>query len=546
MLIRLAGGRVIDPASGRDGIGDIWIRGDRIVAPPQGATPDEVYDVSGKIVMAGAIDIHSHIASGNVNTARLLLPENHRAHIPRPAATPLSTAGWSTFETGCRYAAMGFTTVIEPAVPPHYALHSHLELADIPILDKGNLTVLGEDDFLLSMLRDGKSPTAIADYAGAMLTASKGLGIKAINPGGSVAFQNNIRTFDLDDVVPTYGVTSRQIFEALQQAVIDIGIPHPLHLHLNNLGVPGNVETALKTIAASGDKPLHVAHIQFYSYGKEGKRGFSSAAARLAEAVNAAPKTLTIDVGQVMFRQTVTVSLDVIRQYSAVNLAKPRKSVIYDGEANGAGVVPYLYKSDNFFNAVQWACGLELFLLVKDPSRVFFTTDHPNGAPYTTYPDLFALIMSRDARARWLAELPKEAVEMTTLASITREYSFGEIATMTRVAPAKLLGLKDRGHLSPGALADVAVYHDDPDRAKMFRFAHLVFKDGDLVVRDGRVTHYRYGRALTVQPDYGSGINRRLSAYYDDLYGVSREMFKVPRAGAISRDYAFEEVACGQ
>ncbi len=84
MLIRLSGGRVIDPANGRDGIGDLWIRDDRIVAPPTGETPDAVYDVSGKIVMAGAIDIHSHIAGGNVNTARLLLPENHRAHRPRP------------------------------------------------------------------------------------------------------------------------------------------------------------------------------------------------------------------------------------------------------------------------------------------------------------------------------------------------------------------------------------------------------------------------------------------------------------------------------
>ena len=119
MLIRLAGGRVVDPVTGRDGTGDIWIRDSRIIEAPSGETPDEVFDVSGKIVMAGAIDIHSHIAGGNVNTARLLLPENHRSHTPRPAQTPLSTAGWSTFETGVRYAAMGFTTVIEPAVPPH-------------------------------------------------------------------------------------------------------------------------------------------------------------------------------------------------------------------------------------------------------------------------------------------------------------------------------------------------------------------------------------------------------------------------------------------
>ena len=173
---------------------------------------------------------------------------------------------------------------------------------------------------------------------------------------------------------------------------------------------------------------------------------------------------MTVDVGQVMFRQTVTVSLDVLRQYNAMDTASPKKSVIWDGDTNGAGIVPFNYRSNNFYNAVQWASGLELFLLINDPMRVFFSTDHPNGAPYTTYPDLFALIMSREARTRWLADLPQAAVEMTTLPSITREYSFYDIATMTRVAPAKLLGLRDRGHLGPGALADVAVYHDDQDR----------------------------------------------------------------------------------
>ncbi|MGO9135677.1 MAG: amidohydrolase family protein, partial [Methylovirgula sp.] len=192
-----------------------------------------------------------------------------------------------------------------------------------------------------------------------------------------------------------------------------------------------------------------------------------------------------------------------------------------------------------------WAIGLELFLLITDPMRVFFSTDHPNGAPYTTYPDLFALIMSHDLRKKWLDDLPKEAVEMTALPSLDREYSFYDIAAMTRVAPAKLLGLRDRGHLSPGALADVAVYHDDPDRAAMFRFAHLVFKDGDLVIRDGRVTHYRYGRALKVAPNYDSGIDRRLKTYYDDLYGISPDMFKVA-GSALGRENPFGEVACGR
>ena len=324
------------------------------------------------------------------------------------------------------------------------------------------------------------------------------------------AFKDNIRSFSFDDVVPYYGVTSRAIVKALQRAVHEIGVPHPLHVHCNNLGLPGNFETALATIAAAEDLPLHLAHLQFYGYGKEGPQGFSSAAPQLAEAVNAA-KSVTIDVGQVMFGQTVTISSDVLRQFSARGQARPKKYAILDGDANGFGVVPYEYRAGSFHNAVQFAVGLELFLLIDDPWRVFFTTDHPNGAPFTTYPDIFALLMDKDVRAQWASRLPAEALAVTTLPSLTREYTLSEIATMTRAAPAKLLGLPDRGHLGAGARADVALYRPGKDIAQMFRAAARVYKDGELVVRDGEVTRYRYGRALHVTPAVEASMRRRMT-----------------------------------
>ena len=62
--VLLRGGRVIDPASGRDGVADIGILGDRIAAIephiPVG-TAREVLDVAGKIVTAGMIDTHAHV-----------------------------------------------------------------------------------------------------------------------------------------------------------------------------------------------------------------------------------------------------------------------------------------------------------------------------------------------------------------------------------------------------------------------------------------------------------------------------------------------------
>jgi formylmethanofuran dehydrogenase subunit A len=541
VLTRIAGGRVIDPANQRDGVGDVWIRDGRIIAAPD-ESADTTFDAKGKIVMAGAIDVHSHIAGWNVDTARLLLPELRSADALRSDKSPFTNKGWPALETGHLYAVMGFTTVVEPAVSPHYALHAHLELADTPIIDKATLAVLGNDDYLLGLLRDNESEAAIQDYVAWILEMSRSLGIKVVNAGGAAAFKDNMRAFSFDDVVPAYGVTSRRIVKALQHALSRLGVPHPLHVHCNNLGLAGNFETALTTIAAAQELPLHLAHLQFYGYGKEGNRGFSSAAPQLAEAVNTAAN-VTIDVGQVMFGQTVTISLDVLRQFNARTQARPKKWLILDGDANGAGIVPYNYRRGDFYNAVQWAVGLELFLLISDPWRVFFTTDHPNGAPFTSYPDIFALLMSRELRMKWISELPGEAMAVTTLPSIAREYSLQEIAVMTRAAPAKLFGLNDRGHLGAGAVGDVAVYDDLSDRARMFRAAALVFKNGDLVVREGRVTQSPSGRALAVVPERDRAIDRRMKRYYQERYGLSDEFVKVPDY-AFSRPEPFAFVPC--
>ncbi|KAA0968622.1 formylmethanofuran dehydrogenase subunit A [Aureimonas fodinaquatilis] len=529
MRLLLTGGRVIDPANGRDEIADLMVEDGRIVASLTG-TPDTVVDCTGQIVMAGAIDIHAHIAGGHVNTARLLLPEFHPAHQPRPPLTPLAQIGWTTGETGLRYAQMGFTLVVEPATGPSSALHAHLELADIPIIDRACLVVLGNDEFLLSLLRDKASNNEIDDYVAWQVSAAQALGVKCINAGGSAAFKANVRAFSFDDEVPGYGLTSRQIVKALQGSVERLGIAHPLHVHCNNLGVPGAGQDAvMATMAAAEGSPMHLAHIQFYGYGTEGSRGFSSAAARIAEKVNTTPE-ITVDIGQVMFGPTVTISSDELRQFAGSALARPHKSILLDGDANGGGVVPMNYRKASYYNALQWAIGLELFLLINDPWRVFFTTDHPNGAPFTAYPDLFALLMSRDLRQEWLAGLPDAVQKRTALGELGREYSLTEIATMTRAAPARLLGVADRGHLAAGALADIAVYQPQADIAALFARAACVVKNGEVVVRDGAVVHRRRGRTLALSPPRDPAMVKRLEAFHEQKFGLPLAWFEVTKS----------------
>ncbi|WP_404359982.1 formylmethanofuran dehydrogenase subunit A [Methylotuvimicrobium sp. KM1] len=549
MLIRLKGGKVYDPAQALDGeIRDIYFRDGVIVDKPEaGAVIDADYDIAGCVVMAGAIDIHSHIAGGNVNTARLLLPEQHRNFVARKLGHRFSTSRWSATETGYRYARMGYTTVVEPAILPINALDAHLQMADIPIIDTAGLAILGNDDYLLRLMRCGASQSQINDYVAWTLHATRCLGLKVINAGGANAFKSNARSFDLDDVVPEYGVSSRHILQTLQRAACEVEIPHPVHVHCNNLGIPGNVDTALATMEAAQGLPMHLAHIQFYGYGNEGDRGFSSAAAKLIDGFKKHPN-ITMDVGQVLFGQTVTISGDVIAQYSRRNDASPNKWIAWDAECEGSGgVVPYRYKETSFVNSLQWLIGLEIFLLAEDPWRLFFTTDHPNGAPFTMYPYLIRLLMDRDYRLQCLEQLNRDAVAMSLLKDLDKEFTLYDIAVMTRTAAARLLGLPDRGHLRLGAVADIAVYREQADKAAMFADAELLFKNGRLAVQNGTVVERCNGTAQVVQPLFDHRIERDLQNYYDRFYNLGLANFMVGDVGAGQADSErFSAHACGR
>jgi formylmethanofuran dehydrogenase subunit A len=190
-------------------------------------------------------------------------------------------------------------------------------------------------------------------------------------------------------------------------------------------------------------------------------------------------------------------------------------------------VVPFKYRDQNFVNALQWAIGLEIFLLAEDPWRVFLTTDHPNGAPFTSYPHLIRLLMDKSFRNDMFASLNLDAQAMSTLPSLDREYSLYEIAIMTRAGAARLVGLHDRGHLGVGAGADITVYTDNADREQMFSKPDYVFKDGELVVKNGEVVKVTWGSTHTVKPEFDRSVEHGLRDYFERYHTISMENFKV-------------------
>jgi formylmethanofuran dehydrogenase subunit A len=530
--LRITGGTVHDPANGVDGeVRDICIEDGRIVQTLPESAPK--LDVRGMVVMPGGVDIHSHLASSSCNHARRLLPEEHAVD---PASAPSlyestgparsGTGGTvpTTFTTGYRYAGLGYTTVFEAAVAPAMARHSHAELDDTPCVDGGFFVLMGNDEYLLRQVAAGERERA-RDYAAWLLGSTGGYAIKIVNPGGIEAWKSGQRNLNgLDDVLAGLGITPRAILETLADAANALKLPHPVHIHCNNLGIPGNAAVTLATMQALAGRRAHFTHLQFHAYGGP---GWSSGARPLIEYVNSHAE-LSVDVGQVMFGPATTVTADGPVEY-LLHKSSGRKWVNIDIELEtGCGIVPLLYKDKAAVTALQWAIGLELFLLSADPWRVVLSTDHPNGGSFLSYPKLIQLLMDRGTRDQMLKQVNPKLLAGSTLADgLAREYTLNEIAIVTRAGPARLLGLPHKGHLGPGADADVTVYVRNPDIAAMFATPRYVVKGGALMVEEGQLRRAPTGRRLHVRPGYDEAVLPDLRHHFDAYSTISFENYPV-------------------
>ena len=237
-------------------------------------------------------------------------------------------------------------------------------------------------------------------------------------------------------------------------------------------------------IAALDGHRVHLCHLQFLSYGAGRSHVHKSEAAAVAAAVNASSR-LTVDVGQLIFGNATTMTCDGPLQHG-LHRTTGNKWINDDVEGeSGGGIVPIVYKRGNPINGTMWLTGMELFLLIDDPWRVFLSTDHPNAGPFTSYPQVIRLLMDRDYRREMFESLHPRARKGALLPELDREYSLGEIAVITRAGPARALGLEHKGHLGPGADGDIAVYEECADKEAMFARPRYVYKGGELVARDG-------------------------------------------------------------
>ncbi|MDZ4820636.1 MAG: formylmethanofuran dehydrogenase subunit A [Planctomycetota bacterium] len=541
-MLRIAGGTIYDPANNIDGeVRDLWIRDGRIVAvtlsdaavkPKKEAklpfTATRTINATGLVILPGGIDMHCHIAGPKVNAGRQMSPEDRRTD---PTWDNLGRNVPTTHITGYKYAGLGYTTAFDAAISPLSARQAHLEFADTPCIDSGCYLLVADHQYLLEAVRDNRADR-VKTFLAWLLGAARGYAPKLVNPGGIETWKRSRSgsPLDLDAIVDGYSITPRQIISAIADATSELQLPHPMHIHCNNLGLPGNWTTTLETMKLLAGRKAHLTHIQFHSYaGGDADEGtFGSRVEPLVSYFNE-HSNLSIDVGQILFGPTTSMTGDSAVGYYLSRLYKTRW-YSHDVEVeSGCGVSPIEYKQKSVVHAWQWAIGLEWFLLAADPWRVALSTDHPNGGSFTSYPRIIRLLMDAGYRREMLAHLPRQVREQSLLRTIDREYTLREIAIITRAAPARLLGLTDKGHLGVGAEADITIYTPDADRELMFQLPRYVLKSGVLLIDNYERQTPVAGKQLWLTPQYDTDERQHITDWMDRHYTIR------------AKNYAFAE-----
>jgi formylmethanofuran dehydrogenase subunit A len=137
------------------------------------------------------------------------------------------------------------------------------------------------------------------------------------------------------------------------------------------------------------------------------------------------------------------------------------------------------------------------------------------------------MLMDRTYRQDILKTVHPAVAERCTLPDLDREYTLNDICIITRAGPARILGLKNKGHLGPGADADITIYTPHQDKQIMFEVPRYVIKSGQMLVEEGELRETHDGKTLFVAPDYDRGVEQSIAQWFEDYYSIQFRNYPV-------------------
>ncbi|MBY8989509.1 MAG: amidohydrolase family protein [Candidatus Lokiarchaeota archaeon] len=489
-------GLVYDPINNIEGEKkDILVESGKIVDKFTGNKDIKEIDATGKTIIPSAIDIHTHVASQQVNWARLLGSNNDKFNEVWQGLTLKNIAK--------AYVSMGYTFILEANVFPSLAKQTIFNFQQMPILDKAMLLNISNFWPLeLEFQRDKTKDMAV--FLSDLLSKTYGFGFKVYNPFECEVWNFKEMREDLSKQGRLYNFSALDVYTNIVKCIESMGLPHSAHVHIegyeNSIGNK-NLFDVLETINSLGLEPnqltnfdikreqiMHVAHAN--SYATDGNN------TPLIDYFNQNNK-FSLDLSFIGFNQInplITSDRRIINSMLKMDaIDNPHKLISSAIEFEGDSfTTTRILEKNNYQHCTLWANAIDLALNIKNKSQVCFSLNFPNYAMITDIPEILTWLINQEARQDFMKGMNDKFLNDCGLASNDKVLNFSEIVSITRVSPAKSLGLGSiKGNLGLGADGDINVLNlnlektDISKDAESFRNAftniEYVIKSGEIV-----------------------------------------------------------------
>ena len=482
-------GLIVDGTGAPPYVGDVGIRDGRLMMLPEGHTAkaEAIIEITGKVIAPGFIDIHTHAR------ADLVSPDS--ALMANYLTQGVSTVVIGNDGDGATRIKKRFDTIFEHGAGTNVAqLVGHASLRRRVMDDTGRPAKRGEIEAMKSIL------------AGALEEGAMGLSTGLFYADGSYATTEEV--IELAKVAAAAGA----IYESHIRAESSRGV-----------GVHRAVDEVIE-IARGAGIPAHIAHIKVLGKGVWGE---SSNIVDKIVAARADGLAITADQYPWVASSTQLKSAVVSKQYQLGGIEALRKrlsdsvkrrtlleDIAINIDRRGGPNSLLLVETED----PQWS-GLRLDaiaatlkvqpaeaaarLITEGQARVVsFNMTEDDIKTFMKEPWVATSSDGTDGHPRKFGSFPRK---YSAYVRDSDTLSLAEFIRASSGLPADILGLRDRGYLATGMIADVLVldpkrYQENASFAEWDRLSsgveHLLV-NGRFAIKDGVVTQLRLGQPVT-------------------------------------------------
>ena len=406
------GGHIVDPANNKDFIGDVAIKGDKIAEVSKGINnylAEQVINISGKVIIPGIIDTHCHVARPYAKGAGYRMLINAGVTTAFDFEGPIEVIKQEIAKYGC-----GLNVAVLEAIYPENGIKSK------------NPTVEELKEVINKNLNSGA------------------IGIKIL--GGH------------------YPLTPEATYNIFQITHQERGY---MGYHVGTTETGSNIQGVEEAVKLSEGKPLHMAHVNAYC------RGYvEDPLLELKMMMDILKKSPNIiSESHLALRNGCYGGIDengmpisyVLRNSLKANGYQVSKEGLEEAlRVKYAGVyalrgsrVKYIYGEEaiNYWKEREYKVGV-CFPINRRRSAEVCVTERDNG-------NFVVDAISSDGGAIPRNCILSHGLPLVRFCALT----ISELVQKISLTPSRMLGLKNKGHLSIGADADITIF--DPDDAKV-------------------------------------------------------------------------------